>query len=116
MTAAAGVDPTTHRPDQNLIGGVCEFCGDLSTNPTRCPGWLLHRTRQVYRVEGWEDGAWTMMSSTRQTIPEANERMAALKRRFPELPMRIVAETSTYMVVATAPGTTHPADEREQIT
>lgn len=100
----AGADPTAHRPDQSLFaGGTCEFCGDLSTDPTRCPGYLLHRTRQVYRVEGWENGGWNRLSSTQMKMPGAEEHLAALKRRFPDMPMRIVAETTAYMVIRTAP-------------
>lgn len=102
------VDPTAHRPSD-----CCEYCDDatFAADPTTCPGWLQHRTKQVYRVEGWEDfGQWVMVSSPQKTIREAEERMARLKARFPDRPMRVVAETTTYMVVATAPGQTPPSD------
>jgi hypothetical protein len=102
------VDPTLHRP-----GDCCEHCDDATfrTDPTTCPGYLQHRTKQIYRVEGWEQfGAWTMMSSPQETIAAAELRMAQLEVRFPETPMRVVAETTTYMVVATAPGQIPPTD------
>jgi hypothetical protein len=111
--SASAVDPTAHRP-----GALCEFCDDATflADPTTCPGWLQHRTKQVYCVEGWESfGAWTMMSGPKDTIPEAEERMAQLKARFPETPMRVVAETTSYMVVRTAPGQTPPI-EGDQVT
>jgi hypothetical protein len=111
VTAAADVDPTSHRPSHDRVSALCEFCGDLTTNPTRCPGWLGHRTRQFYRVEGWENSEWSMMSSARESVPEAQERLDALKRRFPELPMRIVAETTSYMVVRAEPGTAPLAEK-----
>lgn len=102
------VDPTAHRP-----GDCCEYCDDatFAADPTTCPGYLQHRTTQVYRVEGWEQfGAWTMVSGPRDTMREAEERMQQLKARFPETPMRVVAETTSYMVVRTAPGQTPPTD------
>jgi hypothetical protein len=106
--SATAVDPTLHRP-----GDCCEYCDDATflADPTTCPGWLRHRTKQVYRVEGWEEfGAWTMMSSPQETIADAETRMRQLKVRFPETPMRVVAETTTYMVVTTAPGQSPPSD------
>lgn len=117
MTAAADVDPTAHRPSQDAISGSCEFCGDLTTDPTRCPGWMRHRDRQVYRVEGWEyDDSWVMLSSAQESISAAEVRMKALKGRFPDRPMRIVAETTSYMVVRTAPGVPEPPAERDEMT
>lgn len=106
--SAPAADPTAHRP-----GDLCEFCDDATflADPTSCPGWLHHRTKQVYRVEGWESfGEWVMVSGPKDTMTEAEERMAQLKARFPDRPMRVVAETTTYMVVATAPGQTPPSD------
>lgn len=107
------VDPTMHRP-----GDCCEYCDDatFAADPTTCPGYLHHRMKQVYRVEGWEAfGAWTMVSGAVDTIREAEERIAQLKARFPERPMRVVAETTSYMVVATAPGQTSPS-KGDQVT
>lgn len=106
-SAPAAIDPTAHRP-----GDCCEFCDSatFAADPTTCPGWLQHRTRQTYRVEGWEYGAWTLMSGSKALVPEAEERMRQLKDRFPETPMRIVAETTTYMVIATAPAQTPPIE------
>ncbi|MFF3547144.1 hypothetical protein ACFYXD_35565 [Streptomyces platensis] len=90
---------------------MCEYCGVLEgEDAQRCPGWLEHRATQVYRVEGWEYDAWTMMSGAKDTIAEAELRMGQLKARFPETPMRIVAETTSYMVVRTAPGQAPPSD------
>ncbi|GHJ34255.1 hypothetical protein TPA0910_86880 [Streptomyces hygroscopicus subsp. sporocinereus] len=100
------VDPTQHRPLD-----LCEYCEDVTT----CPGWMQGRMKQVYRVEGWENDAWNMMSSTQKLVRDAERRMAQLKARFPEIPMRVVAETTTYMVVATAPAETPPA-EGDQMT
>ncbi|WP_158696905.1 hypothetical protein [Streptomyces ipomoeae] len=37
----------------------CARCGGLSTDPTRCPGWLTHRTRVRFHAEGWENDTWT---------------------------------------------------------
>ncbi|WP_086560968.1 hypothetical protein [Streptomyces africanus] len=109
--SAPAVDPTQHRP-----GDCCEFCDDatFAADPTTCPGWLRDRTKQVYRVEGWEEfGEWVMVSSPQETIRAAEQRMSRLKARFPDRPMRVVAETTTYMVVATAPGQTPPSDGDE---
>jgi hypothetical protein len=112
QTSAPLVDPTAHRP-----GDCCEYCNTETflADPTTCPGWLQHRTTQAYRVEGWEDDAWAMLSGAKQTIPEAELRMGQLKARFPETPMRVVAETTTYMVVRTAPGQTSPS-KGDQVT
>lgn len=105
------VDPTQHRP-----GDCCEYCDDatFAADPATCPGWLEGRTTQVYRVEGWENEAWTGMSGPK-SFHEAGQRMAQLKARFPEIPMRVVAETTTYMVVMTAAGKTPPI-EGDQVT
>ena len=105
--SAPAIDPTQHRP-----GDCCEYCDTaaFAADPTVCPGWLQDRTKQVYRVEGWEYDARTMMSGPKNTIREAEERMAQLKARFPETPMRVVAETTSYMVVRTAPADTPPTE------
>lgn len=106
------VDPTQHRPMD-----CCEYCDDatFAQDPTTCPGWLQHRTKQIYRVEGWDADAWNMMSSPHDFVRDAERRMGQLKARFPEIPMRVVAETTTYMVVATAPAQTPPT-EGDQVT
>jgi hypothetical protein len=106
------VDPTLHRPVD-----CCEYCDDatFTADPTTCPGWLQHRTKQVYRVEGWENDMWNMVSSAQDLVRDAEWRMRQLQARFPEMPMRVVAETTTYMVVATAPGQTPPT-EGDQVT
>ncbi|MDX2699612.1 hypothetical protein Sipo8835_14535 [Streptomyces ipomoeae] len=54
MTAASPLD---HRPEQ--VRQWCARCGGLSTDPTRCPGWLTHRTRVRFHAEGWENDTWT---------------------------------------------------------
>lgn len=100
-TVRTYVDPTAHRPYD-----CCEYCDDLN----ECPGYLGDRASQQYRVEGWEHDAWTMMSGAKTTIAEAELRMEQLKARFPEAPMRIVAETTSFMVVRTAPGQVPPSD------
>ncbi|MFG2532798.1 hypothetical protein [Streptomyces sp. NPDC048516] len=97
----AYVDPTQHRP-----GDCCEHCDSLD----ECPGYLGNRMTQRYRVEGWDADAWTMMSSASEEIADTQKRMRQLKKRFPQIPMRIVAETTTYMVVGTAPGNAPPTD------
>lgn len=104
--SASGVDPTQHHP-----GDRCEFCDDVrfAADPTTCPGWVQHRTTETYRVEGWENNGWTCMSGPKDWN-EAGQRMAQLKARFPEIPMRVVAETTTYTVVMTAPAQTPPTD------
>ena len=106
------VAPTAHRP-----GDCCDLCDDATflADPTTCPGWLQHRTKQVYRVEGWEHDDWTMMSGAKDTISEAKFRMRQLKARFPGTPMRIVAETTSFMVLLTAPAQTPPS-ERDPMT
>lgn len=106
------VDPTAHRPDD-----LCEHCDGaaFAADPSSCPGYLRHRTTQVYRVEGWEGGEWTMLSSTQKRVAHAELRMQQLKARFPETPMRIVAETTSYMVVGVAPGQS-PATDGERLT
>jgi hypothetical protein len=112
-SSASAVDPTQHRP-----GDCCEYCDDavFAADPTTCPGWLQHRTRQVYRVEGWEAfGAWSMQHGATDTVHEAVERMEQLQARFPEMPMRVVAETTTYHVVSTAPAQIR-ASERDEMT
>ncbi|MFB7738253.1 hypothetical protein ACFC08_28470 [Streptomyces sp. NPDC056112] len=106
--AAPAVDPTLHRPLD-----ACEYCDDatFTADPSTCPGWMRHRTKQVYRVEGWESfGAWTMVAGAKDTVAEAERRMQQLKARFPEMPMRVVAETTSYHVVTTAPGQTPPTE------
>jgi hypothetical protein len=109
QSSAPAVDPTEHRPVD-----CCEYCDDavFAADPTACPGWLQHRTKQVYRVEGWEFGAWTMLSGAEPLtlVRDAVERMQQLQARFPETPMRVVAETTSYMVVRTAPAETPPTE------
>jgi hypothetical protein len=56
-----------------------------------------------------------MMSGAKSTIAEAELRMTQLKARFPETPMRVVAETTSFMVVRTAPGNAPPT-EGDQMT
>jgi hypothetical protein len=108
QTSAPAVDPTQHRPVD-----CCEYCDDV----TQCPGWMRDRMRQQYRVEGWEDGAWTMMSGAEpySSVREADLRMQQLKARFPEMPMRVVAETTSFHVVSTAPAQTSPS-KGDQVT
>jgi len=91
------VDPTAHRP-----GDCCDLCDDATflADPTTCPGWLQHRTKQVYRVEGWEHDDWTMMSGAKDTISEAKFRMR---------------QTTSFMVLLTAPAQTPPS-ERDPMT
>ncbi|MGW6754516.1 hypothetical protein [Streptomyces sp. NPDC055006] len=61
-----------------------EFLGG-GAGPSTCPGWMKHRTRQTYQVEGWEEfGEWVGMSSAQATAADAELRMAQLKARFPE--------------------------------
>ncbi|MFF1358717.1 hypothetical protein [Streptomyces sp. NPDC058297] len=113
QNSAPAVDPTLHAPSDS-----CEHCDPaaFAADPSTCPGWMKHRTRQAYRVEGWEQfGEWVSMSSTKATVAEAELGMGQLKARFPETPMRVVAETTTFLVVRTAPGQTSPI-EGDQMT
>ncbi|MGV9891652.1 hypothetical protein [Streptomyces sp. NPDC003395] len=104
--SAPAVDPTQHRPID-----CCEYCDDL----TQCPGWMQDRMRQQYRVEGWDADAWNMLSSATDRVADVERRMQQLKVRFPEMPMRVVAETTSFHVVSTAPAQTPPT-EGDQVT
>jgi hypothetical protein len=59
---------------------------------------LTGRTRHCWRVEGWENGEWGMVASASDTLPEAQRKKAGVDRRSPGHTMRIVRETTSYIV------------------
>lgn len=97
----AAMDPTRHVPDETELR--CRFCGDLSENPTRCPGWLKDRMRFRFHAEAWDEDAWTMVVSPKDTREEVEEQLAFKRQRWPELPMRIVSVVVHHAVVANFP-------------
>ncbi|MDX3122769.1 hypothetical protein [Streptomyces scabiei] len=101
------VSPLDHHPDHRHQ--YCDHCGDLSTDPTRCPGWLGHRTLVRFHAEGWENGEWTNTVSTHDTLADTVVQYEHKRRRFPDMPMRLMAALTVYLPVA------EPADPDEQM-
>ncbi|MEE1838117.1 hypothetical protein [Streptomyces sp. SP17KL33] len=101
------VSPLDHDPDHGHQ--YCLHCGDLSTDPTRCPGWLAHRTRVRFHAEGWQNEEWTGMVSPHDTLAGAVVQYEHKRRRFPDMPMRLMAQLTVYAPVA------EPADANEQL-
>lgn len=105
--AAADVPPVDHHPDHRRQH--CLYCGDLSTDPTRCPGWLANRTRARFHAEAWENDAWTGIVSAHDTLAGAVVQYHHKRRRFPEVSMRLMAEVTLYLRVE------EPAEPGEEI-
>ncbi|MEU2426867.1 hypothetical protein ABZ619_38645 [Streptomyces sp. NPDC007851] len=101
------VSPLDHHPDQRRQ--YCLLCGDLSTDPTRCPGWLAHRTQVTYHAEAWENSAWTGIVSSHDLLTDTVVQYGHKRRRFPDAVMRLMAKITVYVPVA------EPADPAEQM-
>lgn len=95
----ADVSPLDHHPDQRRQH--CLHCGDLSTNPTRCPGWLAHRTQVTYHAEAWEHDEWTGTGiGPKDLLTDTVVQYEHRRRRFPDLLMRLMAKVTVYVPVA----------------
>lgn len=102
----ADVSPLDHHPDQRHQH--CLYCGDLSANPTRCPGWLAHRTQVTYHAEAWENGEWSGLVSSHDLLTDMVVQAGHKRRRFPDLLTRLMAKITVYVPVA------EPVDPDEQ--
>ncbi|MFF1284339.1 hypothetical protein ACFVY4_26805 [Streptomyces sp. NPDC058299] len=105
MTADAS--PADHHPDHRRLH--CPRCGDLSSDPARCPGWLADRTEVRFHAEGWEHGAWAGVVSSHESLTDMLVQYEHKRRRFPDMPMRLLARLTVYVPV------TEPADREEQM-
>jgi hypothetical protein len=101
------VSPLDHHPDQRRQ--YCLHCGDLSTDPTRCPGWTAHRTQVTYHAEGWENGEWTGLVSSYDLLTDTVAQTEHKRRRFPDMLTRLMAKITVYVPVA------DPADPDERM-
>ncbi|WP_406360619.1 hypothetical protein OH782_42210 (plasmid) [Streptomyces sp. NBC_01544] len=111
-SSALTVDATAHRLSRRSPSvGLCKFRGSLAK---RCPAWLEHRTKKTFRVEGWENNGWTMVSGAKP-LPRGRAARESAQGPLPQIPMRVVAETTKYMVVSTALAQTSPS-EGDQVT
>ncbi|MFV5994987.1 hypothetical protein ACNPQM_21630 [Streptomyces sp. NPDC056231] len=112
QSSALTVDATAHRHSRRSPSeDLCKFRGSLAE---RCPAWLEYRTKKTFRVEGWENNGWTMTSDT-TPLPRGRVARATAQGPLPQFPMRVVAETTSYMVMRTASAQTSPS-EGDQVT
>ncbi|MFI5814881.1 hypothetical protein ACIA7S_28480 [Streptomyces sp. NPDC051643] len=100
------VSPLDHHPDH--VRAWCPLCRDLHDNPTRCPGWTAHRTRARFHAEAWEHGTWTGIVSGHDILADTVVQFDHKRRRFPDVPMRLMAALTVYLPVA------YPTDPAEQ--
>jgi hypothetical protein len=101
------VSPADHHPDE--ASRYCPHCGDLTADPTRCPGWLRHRARVRFHAEAWEHGAWTGIVGANDSLGYVVAQRDHKLRRFPGIPMRLVGVVTRDIPIA------DPADRHEEM-
>lgn len=99
--------PEDHYPDH--VNRRCLHCGDLTDDPTRCPGWLGHRTLVRFHAEAWEHDDWTGIVATNDSMGYVVTQRAHKDRLYPGRPSRLMAAVTTYHRIA------EPADHEETL-
>jgi hypothetical protein len=91
-------DPLAHNPDEAFR--ACRLCGDLSSNPERCPGWLAHRTVVTFHAESYQPWGWENLVGSQDTLSAVAVELDRKRRRFPEFVTRLMAKVTFLVPVA----------------